>query len=262
MLRARTAVDAHAGPDVHRGAGRVAHAVARQAIGRAPAGAARRPPAAGGAARRRRAVGRRPARRARRARAAPAGIDEPGAGARMLEAITALHLVYRAAPVEEALALIERASARRVAAGGGRGPVHRRRADGADDGRPARRRWTTSSRWSSARTGAARSSACSPCRCGAAGCTCAAASSSMRATRCAPRSRSSRPGTAPREATSTRRRTTPDAVRARRRRGRAGGSSTRPCATQMWASLEGRAGGTASSASCCSRPAGPRRRWL
>ena len=39
------------------------------------------------------------------------GIDEPGAGARMLEAITALHLVYRAAPVEETLALIERASA-------------------------------------------------------------------------------------------------------------------------------------------------------
>jgi DNA-binding CsgD family transcriptional regulator len=39
------------------------------------------------------------------------GIDEPGAGARMLEAITALHLVYRSEPWEESVALIERASA-------------------------------------------------------------------------------------------------------------------------------------------------------
>jgi DNA-binding CsgD family transcriptional regulator len=39
------------------------------------------------------------------------GIDEPGAGARMLEAITALHLVYRAEPHEECVALIRRASA-------------------------------------------------------------------------------------------------------------------------------------------------------
>jgi DNA-binding CsgD family transcriptional regulator len=39
------------------------------------------------------------------------GLDEPGAGARMLEAMTALHLVYRAEPYEESVALIERASA-------------------------------------------------------------------------------------------------------------------------------------------------------
>jgi len=39
------------------------------------------------------------------------GVDEPGAGARMLEAITALHLVYRAEPYEDSVALIERASA-------------------------------------------------------------------------------------------------------------------------------------------------------
>ena len=39
------------------------------------------------------------------------GIAEPGAGARMLEAITALHLSYRARPAAESVALIERASA-------------------------------------------------------------------------------------------------------------------------------------------------------
>jgi DNA-binding CsgD family transcriptional regulator len=39
------------------------------------------------------------------------GLDEPGAGARMLEAITALHLVYRAEPCADSVALIERASA-------------------------------------------------------------------------------------------------------------------------------------------------------
>ncbi len=40
-----------------------------------------------------------------------AGIDEPGAGARMLEAMTALHLAYGAAPAADCVALIERASA-------------------------------------------------------------------------------------------------------------------------------------------------------
>ena len=40
-----------------------------------------------------------------------AGLDEPGAGARMLEAMTALHLVYNAEPAEDCVALIERASA-------------------------------------------------------------------------------------------------------------------------------------------------------
>ena len=40
-----------------------------------------------------------------------AGIDEPGAGARMVEAMTALHLAYGGAPAADCVALIERASA-------------------------------------------------------------------------------------------------------------------------------------------------------
>ena len=51
---------------------------------------------------------------------------------------------------------------RRHAAGGGRGPVHRRGAAGARPWPTATRRSTSPSGWSSGRTGAARSSACSP----------------------------------------------------------------------------------------------------
>jgi DNA-binding CsgD family transcriptional regulator len=40
-----------------------------------------------------------------------AGLEEPGAGARMLEAMIALHLVFQAEPYEDSVALIERATA-------------------------------------------------------------------------------------------------------------------------------------------------------
>jgi DNA-binding CsgD family transcriptional regulator len=41
----------------------------------------------------------------------PAGIDEPGAGARMLESMIALNLAYKAHPVEDSVRLIQRACA-------------------------------------------------------------------------------------------------------------------------------------------------------